>query len=376
MLSKNINLFSREEFFDKIYRRSGSFESRKVAVTAIRKLDTFCQETFQKNLDDIISEINQNISENPNDMSAMVFLDKFSGFLQSERRAYSTINGYVSFAKKYLRQCGGIRISSEDIQDYVTIPVNTEDEDLEPLTHDELRSLIENTPSSRRKAFYMIMKDTGVRTREGLQIQKKHIDLEKGTIMIPKKNTKGKRRKRIQRITPETIGVLKRVLPRLQDDDCISTANHGNLYLAYKTEYDAFHRVRTKAGLLQKYDSGRFKKNLHSIRAFCYTQCKLATGDADYAHGYLGHDRYLAVYERMEEKEQTEQFNRCIPRLSVFEDVVVVANDELKEKYEKEIAKIRQEFENYKKEVDEKIELQKKAPAKLVIDKRLANIEN
>lgn len=90
--------------------------------------------------------------------------------------------------------------------------------------------------------------------------------------------------------------------------------------------------MRTRAGLTQKYNSGRFKKNLHSIRSFCYTQCKLATGDADYAHGYIGHDRYLAVYERLEEKEQIELFNRCIPRLSIFEDVVVLSEDDANEK--------------------------------------------
>ena len=99
------------------------------------------------------------------------------------------------------------------------------------------------------------------------------------------------------------------VLSKLQDDDYLSSANKGDVDQAYKTECDAFDRIRTKVGLTQKYDSGRFKKNLNSIREFCYSQCKLTTGDANYAHGYLGHDRYLAVYERIEEKEQIDLFN-------------------------------------------------------------------
>ena len=157
------------------------------------------------------------------------------------------------------------------MQDYVTIPINPDEEELEPLTHQELRLIIENTPNSRRQGFYMLMKDTGLRTREGLQVQKKHIDLEKRTVTIPKRNTKGKKRKRVQRIILETFRILMNVLSKLQDDDYLSSANKDDIDQAYNTEYDAFDRIRTKVGLTQKYDSGRFKKNLHSIRAFCYT---------------------------------------------------------------------------------------------------------
>jgi tetrahydromethanopterin S-methyltransferase subunit B len=87
---------------------------------------------------------------------------------------------------------------------------------------------------------------------------------------------------------------------------------------------------------------------MHSIRFFCYTQCKLVTGDADYAHGYIGHDRYLAVYERLEEKEQVELFNRCTSRLSIFEDAVILSHDDANEKINKlenQVAKLIQTLE-------------------------------
>ena len=148
MNTKSINLFSREEFFEKVLRRSGSTQSHKVAMTSINTQDGFCLEIFEKHSDEIMQDIRQNISENPSDVSTMMFLDKFLAFLQKSGKSSSTVNGYVGFAKKYLRQCGGIRISGGDIQDYVTLPINTDEEDLEPLTKDQLRLLIENTPNS------------------------------------------------------------------------------------------------------------------------------------------------------------------------------------------------------------------------------------
>lgn len=73
-----------------------------------------------------MQEIRQNMSNDSNDVSAMVFLDKFSSFLQNDNKSVSRVKGYVGFAKKYLRQCEGIRISGEDMQNYVTIPINSD----------------------------------------------------------------------------------------------------------------------------------------------------------------------------------------------------------------------------------------------------------
>ena len=79
----------------------------------------------------------------------------------------------------------------------ITILINQDEEELEFLTHQELRLIIKNTPNSRRKGFYiLLMKDTGLRTMEELQIQKKHIDLEKRTVTIPKTKHKGQKKKK------------------------------------------------------------------------------------------------------------------------------------------------------------------------------------
>ena len=333
-----VNLFSREEYFDKIFRKSGSFGSLKVADAAIKLLDRYCQEIYGKHTDVVLAEIRELLKNNPNDATPMLLLDKYANYAQKIGKRPSSIQSYTNQCKKYFRQCGGIRISSDDMKDYVTMPVSQEEEeDAEPLTHDEIRQILENCKTQSRKALYMVLKDSGARIGEILQVRKRHFDLTKdpATLTLPKNITKGKKRKRIQRLSHETVKVLETVLKKCQDDDSPFGSDVNNVEASYKKEYSAFDYIREQLGFTEKYShNGRYKKNLHSIRSFCYTQSKLATGDADYAHGYVGHDKYLIVYERIEEKEKDELFNKCVSRLSIFEDVVVLSPDDANQKIE------------------------------------------
>jgi len=55
------------------------------------------------------------------------------------------------------------------------------------------------------------------------------------------------------------------------------------------------------------------------------------------------------VYERLEEKQQDEIFNQCAPRLSIFEDVVVLSQDDANEKINalnKKVEKLTEILEN------------------------------
>jgi len=94
----------------------------------------------------------------------------------------------------------------------------------------------------------MVLKDTGCRISEGLQLKKKYFDLSRNppTVFLPKRITKGKKRRRIQRLTSETVKTLKPILEKLKEDDYLSQSNYGNVKHAYKTERDAFVRVIEK----------------------------------------------------------------------------------------------------------------------------------
>jgi len=115
MNEKIIHLFTRQDFFDKVFRKSGSYNSLNGAKSAISNLDAFCNFVYEKNTDALLTEIRETMQENPNDVTPMIFLDKFSSYLQNKKKSTSSIKGYINFSKKYMRQCGGIRISSDDM---------------------------------------------------------------------------------------------------------------------------------------------------------------------------------------------------------------------------------------------------------------------
>jgi hypothetical protein len=73
-------------FFDKVFRKSGSYNSLNGARGVISNLDTFCGTVYQKNTDDLLTEIRETIQENPNDVTPMIFLDKFSSYLQDKKK--------------------------------------------------------------------------------------------------------------------------------------------------------------------------------------------------------------------------------------------------------------------------------------------------
>lgn len=340
MLGKKRTTFSRKEFTDKEYRRSGAFGSWAVANSTIKALDVFAITLDYDDVDEYLVEIKKELVEEPESDIALRMLDDFSAHLTNTGKMPATVAAYVSKAKKYMRLVHAIRLSKEDMADYVTMPVDVEsDEEQEPLTIQDITNIVNCSNGQRRKAFYMFLKDTGARIAEGMQVKKKYFDftVSPTKVVFPQKIVKGKRRRRYVFITHETSNFVKPVLDKLKDDDLVFTSN-DNIVQATAAERDAFDYMRDKIGLTDKYKHNRrYKKTIHSFRAFCYTQSKLATGDADYAHGYIGHDRYLMTYERMLDSEKIDLFNRCVPRLSIFEEIITISNDELKEKYEKRL---------------------------------------
>ena len=72
-----------------------------------------------------------------------------------------------------------------------------------------------------------------------------------------------------------------------------------------------------KLGFTEKYQNGRLKKNIHSIRAFCMTQFEKAT-NRDLAHAYGGHRQYLDQYFRRSYSEKSADFEKAEKYLSIF----------------------------------------------------------
>ena len=69
------------------------------------------------------------------------------------------------------------------------------------------------------------------------------------------------------------------------------------------------------------------------------TALKEATKDPDYAHGYGGHKKYLEQYIRLPLERQIQLFRQSEPYLSIFEDRIVVEDNERMKAIEEKLEK-------------------------------------
>ena len=259
--------------------------------------------------------------KNPSE-SALRCLVSFNTWLMKDhKRSVGTARNYISTVRKWLKFCGGIKIDSEDMKDYVVFsPDDRNDEEAEPLTHAELKAIVMNFSSPKRKAMLMFMKCTASRTLESLRIKKSDFNFEANPVSVEFRRSivKGKTRSRIQFIDEETQELIFPLVKDLEPEDFVF---RKSLAITDTTERDNiiknWNDQVKKLGFTEKYQNGRLKKNIHSIRAFCMTQFEKAT-NRDLAHAYGGHRQYLDQYFRRSYSEKAADFEKAEPYLSIF----------------------------------------------------------
>jgi hypothetical protein len=174
-------------------------------------------------------------------------------------------------------------------------------------------------------------------------LRKKHIKTEKNPIEIhiPASFTKtGK--SRIAYITSETRPMLLNRLQNFEENNLIFGVNEMQ-EKSVDNEEQIFAAIRKKIGLIDRYESNnRFKKNIHSFRAFACTQVADVHGE-EFAHGYVGHSKMLPQYIRYKEK-LSEKFKQVEPKLMIYEKIEIVDSDERVKKLEIENKSIRKDM--------------------------------
>ena len=148
-------------------------------------------------------------------------------------------------------------------------------------------------------------------------------------IHIPAKITKGKKA-RTTFVTFETKNTLIHRLKNLNPDDLVF-GSHENRRYASENEISNFRYLRSKIGkvypeVLDRYEhNGRYKKNIHSLRSFTATQAEEILGEG-YAHGLIGHKRYLAQYIR-NKKKLPALYKKLEPKLLIYEKIEFLESD-------------------------------------------------
>jgi len=352
-------LLTREEFFLKSYKKGNSKGYENLTRSVITDVDRFCEKQYSKKTDDVVIDLKKDLDDTNDPGLALKFLQDYIDWLDVDhpdvlikwnlhqkkgrplkKKIPLAIRNYVSRVRKFLKMCGGIRIDDGDYGDYLTFPADDNDEEPEPLRKAELRLIIDSATTPKRKAMYMFMKDTRARILETMRVKKKYIDLNTNpvTVTLPKSIVKGKKMKRVLYLTRETTPGIRQLLKDLDDEDLVFATNSNDM-LARDNEEHVWNRLMRNLKFNEKYENGFLKKNLHSIGAFCITQIKEATKDADYAHGYGGHTQYLHQYIRLTDERKIELFRQAEPYLSIYDNTVLVDESqelkEIKEKLEK-----------------------------------------
>ena len=312
-------ILTEDEFFKKIYAKGGSADSVRSSKIALKTFDNYCLDQFSRSRIETLP-VMQDLP-NPSE-SALRQLVSFNEWLTKDhKRSVGTARQYVSTARKWLKFCGGIKIDSEDMKDYIIFsPEDRSDEEAEPLLHQELKNIVLNIGSPKRKAMLMFMKCTAARTLESLRIKKSDFNFIVRPVSVEFRRSivKGKTRKRVQFIDEETLEYIMPLVKDLEEDDFVFRKSLG---ISDTTERDNViknwnDQIR-KLGYTDKYENGRLKKNIHSIRAFCMTQFEKAT-NRDLAHAYGGHRQYLDQYFRRSYSEKVADFQKAEPYLSIF----------------------------------------------------------
>ncbi len=354
---------TRDEFLQRAKDRSR--DSFSVRNGMLVNFDRFALDKYgKKTIDEILHDLKKEYDKNRNVTKALKVLQEYVDFLNKDhpnikvdvngkgktfkplmKKSVGTITQYRSMARLYIRFVGGIKIDNDDVSQFVVLPIDESDEEAEPLTKEEFRLILDHAATPKRKTMYMVKKDTGQRIGAMVRLRKKHFDMTKDppVVTFPKsitKRTRGIMPKTAKRfLSKETMPGVNALLKNLNDDDLVFGTSE-NWYNARQNEIISWNSRIKKLGLDEKYQSnGRLKKNIHSIKAFCTTQCKEATKDIDYANAYTDHKGYLPQYIRLTDKEKIQKFRQCEPFLALYETNIIVDGTEelkgIKEKLEK-----------------------------------------
>lgn len=281
---------------------------------SIIKFEKFCQAIHHKTKDEVISEL-KILDSNKKDQVSLEMLQDYVNFL-SHDLAPSSIHAYFAYFKKYLKYMTNSKLHSEDIKEEIKIPKIIEEEGY-PLKREQIKELLKNAKLIRQ-AFYLTSLSSGMREQEMCKLRKRDFDDSLARIMvrIPGKYTKTKKPRKTF-ISSEAAKYLKPILDKKGMDDLVFGTNESSEVSAFN-EIGAFKLVRKKAGLDHlRYDSGMHKVTIHSFRSFFITQAEKV--NEGLGHALAGHNRYMARYERYDEKELLEFYLKIESNLLIFE---------------------------------------------------------
>ena len=196
---EEIQIYSKNDWLDKMFRKSESEGTKLMAQTALNVFEDFCN--YQKKTESQLIRELQMLSKAGEIRKLCLFLDRFVQFMNQDhpditrldpfrkknlisfkRKGPKTIKSYFGFIKSYLRLCHDVKITSEDVKDYITFP-KIRKEPRKAVTIEILKRIFHEA-SPQRRALYNVLVSSGMRLGEALQLTKNDIHFDENPVRV------------------------------------------------------------------------------------------------------------------------------------------------------------------------------------------------
>jgi len=298
---------TKETYREKIKARK---EGTQVNIlNSINNFETFSMEKYGKV--NIIPELKKLESEE--------LFDVLQAWINwNNGRAASTMRVHFSNVKKYLYYMG-IKLYKDDIDNELEFK-SLSNEDLYGLSLSDIQTIFKIL-SYKHRTLFTCQLSALMRVGEMVQIKKKHLILEHDNIIVKIPSTIAKFNKgRTTFFSKEASKMIRPILKKLDDDDLIFTKN-PIVHHAEMAVEQALRRAIRKAGLDMRYESNnRFMINTHGFRAYGIT--KISRHDPNFAKKLAGQKGYLLQYDRIDDEEKMEIYQKYEMDLLIDKDVI------------------------------------------------------
>lgn len=174
---------TREEYLNS----KSALNTRKMAVSSLTQFDRFIASQYKKIPEEIISDLKDDdkalekiytvlnnwitwLGQDPPEI--VTYRGRYKNIKKTFKAIHpNTQKQYINHIKCFLEDVGGFDINNRRLRKRVRLPKAEEDEPV-PLTKNTLRILLDNC-SNKKKTMLMVLKDSGMRIGEVLQLEKK-----------------------------------------------------------------------------------------------------------------------------------------------------------------------------------------------------------
>ena len=325
-----------EEFI----KNRGAVKTQKIARSSLNLFDLFTKATFDgKEGEKVVLDIKKEIEKDGNHNRLFILTNKFIQWLLEPhadikvktnnhdvsigKHTASSVKTIISHIRAYYEEFGQIEYPERKYRRMVKMPKIVS---VEPyaLTKEEIKQLCE-VSTTHRKVLYMILKDTALRIQEALLIKKDDFDFNSTPVSlnIPPNHDKTNSTNQTRYITSETREFLELYLKSSEVKEYLFIPRLEHLHQQVQNEERIFDIARRKLGFTKRYEhNNRHKIVIHSLRAFCGTVLAEKYGE-EFAHGYIGHSKYLGQYIR-NKKKYPEMFLRVENEFMLYKTVEII----------------------------------------------------